>query len=316
MTQQPATRKWRPPLALVLFGALASMVGFSALSVFVLRFVLADWGWPLSLAVIGAGLALVTLVVAWLLTRLILGPVTDLAARARAGGEDARRPLPHYGTPEIEAMGEAVREMAARLHIRAEDLRAYADHVTHELKSPLTTIRASAEMLSEDAPGPLPARITEAAGRMQALLDALHALSRAAEGAEGSCKGAPIFLSAAKDAGLTAEAQDFEFPLSDSAARAVFDHLAGNAQRHGATHIAATKEGARITVSDNGQGVSDGNRDRIFDPFFTTRRAEGGTGMGLAIIRRMLAARGASITLLPGSGGARFAIDLSSSSES
>lgn len=312
MRQPAATRKWRPPLAFVLFGALASMVGFSALSVFVLRFVLADWGWPASLAVICAGLVLVTLVLAWLLTRLILGPVTDLAARARAGGEDARNPLPHYGTPEIEAMGEAVREMASRLHVRAENLRAYADHVTHELKSPLTTIRASAEMLSEDAPGPLPARISEAARRMQSLLDALHALSRAGEGAEGRCDGAPIFLSAAKDAGLTAEADDFELPLSDRAARAVFDHLTGNAYRHGATHISARREGTRITIADNGLGVSEGNRDRIFDPFFTTRRAEGGTGMGLAITRRMLAARGASIELLPGSGGARFAIELSS----
>lgn len=39
---------------------------------------------------------------------------------------------------------------------------------------------------------------------------------------------------------------------------------------------------ARLTISDNGDGVSDNNRDRIFDSFFTTGRETGGAGMGLA----------------------------------
>ncbi|MFY9204504.1 MAG: HAMP domain-containing sensor histidine kinase, partial [Yoonia sp.] len=65
--------------------------------------------------------------------------------------------------------------------------------------------------------------------------------------------------------------------------------------------------GDTVVVSDNGSGISDGNRDRIFDPFFTTRRDAGGTGMGLAIVSRMLAAQGASIALGEGS-GATFVI--------
>jgi signal transduction histidine kinase len=62
---------------------------------------------------------------------------------------------------------------------------------------------------------------------------------------------------------------------------------------------AAVAEGAwRITVSDNGMGISPGNAARIFDPFFTTRREEGGTGMGLVIVRNALRAHGGEIRLV------------------
>jgi signal transduction histidine kinase len=53
-------------------------------------------------------------------------------------------------------------------------------------------------------------------------------------------------------------------------------------------------------------GISPGNRDRVFEPFFTTRREAGGTGMGLQIVRSMLAAHGGTIKLLPSEAGATF----------
>ena len=62
----------------------------------------------------------------------------------------------------------------------------------------------------------------------------------------------------------------------------------------------------RIIVADNGSGVSPGNRDRIFEPFFTTRRETGGTGMGLQIVRSMLAAHGGTIELMASDAGAAF----------
>jgi signal transduction histidine kinase len=58
----------------------------------------------------------------------------------------------------------------------------------------------------------------------------------------------------------------------------------------------------QVKVIDNGEGVSPNNRAQIFDSFFTTRRENGGTGMGLAIVRAMLDAHSGSIRLLDCSG--------------
>ena len=67
-------------------------------------------------------------------------------------------------------------------------------------------------------------------------------------------------------------------------------------------------QGDTLTFQDDGAGISQGNRDRIFEPFFTTRREAGGTGMGLSIVRRILEAHEADITLIPSDTGARFDI--------
>lgn len=52
-----------------------------------------------------------------------------------------------------------------------------------------------------------------------------------------------------------------------------------------------------LDVMDDARGISAGNETRIFEPFFTTRRASGGTGMGLAVVRNLLAAHRAGIML-------------------
>jgi len=66
---------------------------------------------------------------------------------------------------------------------------------------------------------------------------------------------------------------------------------------------------ARITISDSGPGIAPEDLDRIFEPYFTTK--ENGTGLGLALTRRIILEHGGSIRAetVPG-GGARFIIDL------
>lgn len=58
-----------------------------------------------------------------------------------------------------------------------------------------------------------------------------------------------------------------------------------------------TAETIKVVVSNDGDAISDHNRDRIFDAFFTTRRDSGGTGMGLATAQSMLRSHGGSIQL-------------------
>ena len=63
-----------------------------------------------------------------------------------------------------------------------------------------------------------------------------------------------------------------------------------------------------MLAQDDGIGIAQGNAGRVFDPFFTTRRDTGGTGMGLSIVRSLLAARGGQIDLHPSDIGACFLI--------
>jgi len=98
--------------------------------------------------------------------------------------------------------------------------------------------------------------------------------------------------------------------MSSEKALIVLSHLTDNAVRHkaGAIRLEAVDERTTLllTVSNDGEPISAPNRDRIFDAFFTTRRDQGGTGMGLAIARAVMASHGGSIRLNPSAEGVAF----------
>ena len=93
---------------------------------------------------------------------------------------------------------------------------------------------------------------------------------------------------------------------------AVLETLLDNAHQHGGdaidVHVDRTPGGISVTVSDNGTGISPGNRDRIFEPFFTTSRDGGGTGLGLTIAAALLEGVGGSIEALAADSGAAFRV--------
>jgi signal transduction histidine kinase len=73
-------------------------------------------------------------------------------------------------------------------------------------------------------------------------------------------------------------------------------------------HIEAVAEETfiKMTVSNDGDPISEANREKIFDAFFTTRRDTGGTGMGLSIVQAVMTSHGGSIRLLPSNEGVTF----------
>ena len=316
--------KWRPPLLLVLGGVLGTVLAAPLAGLFALRFLGPSLGFRSSALLIAALVLLLTLILGYLLWRLLLRPVTALADRAaqvKAGQPMALDPLPHYGTQELQGLGQAVLDMAATLQNREATIRSFTDHATHELKTPISAIRGAAEILDVDAglaaqDRRLVASILASAHQMEAQLLALRRVAAAREPTHhGQCTLAALAPMLRADfAGLTQTITGggVLLPLSPQGMDIVLRQMLGNAQAHGATAVSLQASDGRrpaLTISDNGAGISDGNRAQVFTPFFTTRRNSGGTGMGLTIVRSLLQAHGAAITLLPTDSGSAFRID-------
>lgn len=313
-------KKWRPPLVLILGTSLMAILVLPIYGAIFADFLTPATGRANAVYIVAVGAFFATLVLGALLWRLILGPVQALAQKAeqiRAG--DAPTPLEHYGTQEIGELAQAVLDMAEVLQSREMAVRAYTDHVTHELKTPLTAIRGAAELLEGDPALGEEARrmakmIIGAEKRAERLLSAARQIAAArmpehrgsvtlAEAAAGLKTRFPT---------IRIEVREGErvLPLARSGLTVVLGHLAENAVEAGARTLildaGQDEDGLWVTVSDDGPGISAGNASKVFEPFFTTRRDMGGTGMGLAIVHTLLLAHGGQIRLEDSDTGTRF----------
>lgn len=316
---RPDPRRWRPSLAMVLGGALAGTLALSFIGLVVLRYLGPEIGFRNAAAILGLLIALATAALGAVLVRLLLRPIRALEAYARAEGAG---PVPmHYGTRETHATAERVIAMAEALRDRETTVRAFTDHVTHELKTPVAAIRAAVELMQDGAGlGAEDLRLLqEIDGARDQMEVQLAALRQAAQAREVRYLGEVTVAQAAQDLtvavpglAVTVAGADMTLPLAAEGMALVLGQLARNAVAHGATslHLHAARQGGVLLlwVRDNGRGISDGNRARIFTPFFTTRRETGGTGMGLVIVRNILGAHRAEIAALPSSDGAVFEV--------
>ncbi len=305
------TRRWRPSLAFVLGGALAGTLALSLAGLVALRYLGPTIGFRA--AAIGLGLAITaaTAALGWLLLRLLLRPIRALEAYARAQETGQAAPPPaHFGTTETAATATRVMAMAEALRDREATIRVFTDHVTHELKTPVAAIRAATELLEDGgALGPedarLLAQIDGARIQIEAQLAALRSAAQAREVRHlGKTQLSALLPALGRDfPGLHIETsgETLPLPLAAEGMVIVLAQLLRNAVDHGATRVrleaSQDSAGTTLDVSDDGCGIPKGNASRIFDPFFTTRRETGGTGMGLAVVRNLLTAHRAEITL-------------------
>ena len=319
------TPKWRPPLMLVLGGSLLAILVLPIYAALIADILTPLTGRRNAVFIVAAGSFLATLVLGWLLWRLILSPVQALAAKAEAiRGGAAPDALDHYGTPEIGELAQAVLDMAEVLQSREMAVRGYTDHVTHELKTPLTAIRGAAELLEaeeglDEGTKRLVSTIAGAEKRAVKLLGAARQIAAARmpehRGSTRLQDCVPPLQSRVRDLAIHILNAEEPLPLAQSGLDVVLGHIVENAEEAGATEVTLDSGrndgGAWLTVQDNGPGISQGNASQVFEPFFTTRRDSGGTGMGLAIVQTLLLAHGCRIALDdPGeAGGTKFRID-------
>ncbi len=194
-----------------------------------------------------------------------------------------------------------------------------AGEAAHELRNALAVIGASASLLRTADPALREAHIAkiERTARLaQAVVDALMAIARGE-----SVRGDPVALATAmaearRDSEpLTytdAVAPDLEVRGSEVLLSRMFRVLYENALQAGATRVETrgAREGDTVTVdvTDDGPGVPEAVRATLFDPLVTTKKE--GTGLGLALVRRVARAHGGDASLVSSPKGAHFRVTL------
>jgi signal transduction histidine kinase len=282
-------------------------------------------------------LVLVVGVVAWLLVGRALRPVERLRREVESIGDTTlhRRVDEPATGDEIERLAHTMNGMLDRLDAAQTKQRQFVSDASHELRSPLATIRTSVEVASlhpqrADWPG-VASTVLHESERLDELVDDLLALAKLDETTNGDGhQGQPVDLdeivlnevTRLRGLGYTVRADGV------SAARVEGDprqlarlvrNLLDNAARHAlhAVTVSLTEQDgdARLRVDDDGPGIAPVDRERVFERF--TRldegrtRSAGGAGLGLSLVMGVAVRHGGTVTVVdaPG-GGARFDIRL------
>ncbi len=263
-----------------------------------------------------------------LLWRLLSRPLRKLIQQSRdvaQGKRDTIGALPHYGTAEFSELGQAFIDMSEALNQRAKSIETYTDQVTHELKSPVTSILGAADMLEEiaDLPPDRRARLLSTIGisarRMEQLLNRLRDYARSKIHVTDPTPGnltatLAVLTKAHPDMQIIADLPNTaSLPLPQQQLEMVLDQLIQNASELGAKtvtiQLAPQENQVQILhIIDDGPGIAATDVERIFEPFYTTRRETGGTGMGLAIVQSFVELNGGTIAAMPKETGAHFII--------
>jgi signal transduction histidine kinase len=220
---------------------------------------------------------------------------------------------------EVGELGDAMSAMRERLEARLHYITEFASAVSHEFKTPLSTLRGTMELLGDDAemPADQRARFVENAltdlRRMDALVHGLLELARAEEQPTVEEVELQALLErVADDEGVAYESSgDLRVRCNPTQLEAAVRNLIDNARRHGrASHIVVRAHAHGFDVEDDGRGISEANQLQVFDRFFTTDRAGGGTGLGLSLVRTIARSHGGDATVESGPGRTVFRIRL------
>lgn len=279
---------------------------------------------------------LLSLVAAFLIARWIADPMQPVIAAAHSVPSEQAQAVEVRGPREVQELTRAFNSMLARLHRSQKSQRDFVANVSHELKTPLTSIQGFAQAILDHTAETPEARkqaaeiIYDEAGRMHRMVLDLLDLARLEAGIAGITME-PLDISAllnavaekfapqAGRAGVTLKVEptsDLPALIGDGDRLAqVFTNLVDNAlkftPRGGTVGLRAwlEKDEIHASVSDSGSGISPADMPHIFDRFYQAGRLrrggqKQGAGLGLAIVREILQAHGGRINVRsqPGQG--------------
>ena len=301
----------------------------------------------LRIILFGAGAAVTSLaaLLGWWISRRTLRPLRNVreAAEAIAGGRLDTR-LIRQSDPDLDRLSESFNEMARALEERVHRDARFASEVSHELRSPLTTLKASVGVL-ESRKNELSARSKTALDLLSRDLERFNRLVSELLEISGYDAGAASleleevnvaqFIQAAtrNDSSITyllpPNADSLVIDVDKRRLARTLSNLLDNARRYGygatVIEVSASENTLQIAVEDAGPGISKDEREIIFDRFSRgstsgQRGDDGGTGLGLSLVQEDVRLHGGKVwvenlKVTKSDTGSRFVIELSTTRE-
>jgi two-component system, OmpR family, sensor kinase len=282
--------------------------------------------WLLMPLIVLGVIALVSLPI----TRAIVRPLERVTRAARALGAGDLSARTHIRrSDEIGDLAQAFDDMAARLERLVETEKELLANISHELRTPLARIRVALELAEGDDPDGARRRLrgigddlTELEALVEqvlltARLDHSGTLPLARESVEVAAivkRACERFEVVHVDHRLEPTVEEVTIHADGKLLRRVVDNLLDNAAKYAdpesgpiEIEVEAAGGGVRFEVRDRGMGVSESDLPQLFAPFFRTDRSRargtGGTGLGLALCRRVVEAHGGTIEAASREGG-------------
>jgi signal transduction histidine kinase len=294
----------------------------------------------LKAALVGLG---VSVLLAWLMSRWVTAPLRRLAdaAQSVAGGHYEQQ-VPLEGPAEVESLAADFNQMVRRVQATQQGQRDFVANVSHELKTPLTSIDGFAQAILDGTAADREAQmhaaqvIHEESDRLTRLVDDLLDLARLDAGQmtfHRSSADLNALIARVADR-LSLRAQEKGIRLENGVTglptvagdgdrlAQVFTNLIDNALKHTPAGGLVRLRGevsagyVQVYVDDSGPGIPAEDLSRIFDRFYQVDKARRGsagrgTGLGLAISREIVQAHGGRLTASSAPGqGSRFTVQL------
>lgn len=273
--------------------------------------------------------------------RLITNPIQQINAAIQSmGGGEMNKPVKIGGPQDLQQLGEKLEWLRVSLLELERQKTTFLQHVSHELKTPLTSLREGAGLLSEGIGGALNDKQQEIAGilldnsillqrRIEDLLNFNALQTGKAVLTSRTLALCPLIEAVVRDHGLALQYKALKLSLNCAALQVradeqklkiIIDNLLSNAIKYsaqgGAIDVNAAQIGGsiRIDVTDFGPGVAAEDKERIFDAFYQGRPpphgSVKGTGLGLAIAKEYAQAHGGTLELADEPTGTCFRVTL------
>jgi signal transduction histidine kinase len=255
-------------------------------------------------------------VIVALMIRRMTRPMADLASAAeRLGRGEAVPPMAERGPEDVRQTTRAFNRMHDRLQRFVQDRTRMLAAISHDLRTPLTSLRLRAEFVDDEETR---TKILETLDEMERMTEATLAFAREEARREDT---RTVDLAALVDS-LCQDLRDLDmdvaysgppsllYPCRSVSLKRALRNLIENAVAYGSrarVSLTGADQEVRITIDDDGPGISERDFERVFAPFVRLEESRsqetGGIGLGMAIARSIVRGHGGDITLANRAGG-------------